>query len=489
MLLLFEWLLIWPHELGHALAAKYCGLPNVRILIGVGKPIFSFRWLGFDWLIGSIPFGGLTLTDNSGALATRRNLFWFVAAGPAVNLLIGIGLWAGLGGIPLQKDLASLFFWANVMVLGFNLFPFQIETIMGKMPTDGMYLLFLLFRWNRPFRFQEQSRLSPPKVFASMFRALLVFFMGLATCFFGAIVVLLLAPSTRPHWSLSQQGFFVALFLFFTLASSWSLYRLLKKKKVSTRPFAEQAKAELFSLSPWLAKETLENPVFKALAAQEWDPFESLIQEQLSLYPDDLLLQLLLADAWATQQKFEESDQQHIKLLEKNMDLSEPILGSVVRALMFNSMQVNEPDRAEALFEKFFLKISREDIQQGLLLDWVLLFPRLNDPSAFSGLAKWAKQAADALPDSVDAQIVFGFALLETGQVEGADAVLKTCEKTGKTVKQQSLVQFCLGRISLVRGETKKATTRFQRCLTLATEEWLKTRVKTQLRALAIETV
>ena len=145
LLIVFQWLLIFPHELGHALAARWFGFENIRILVGSGKPLVRFRGLGFSWVINRVPFGGLTLADGADR-ATRREQFIFVAGGPAVNLLAAMLAW----GVMSQKGLSAslsvmvtLFLLANLCVLLGNLLPYRAQTPFGRLATDGLLLIEL----------------------------------------------------------------------------------------------------------------------------------------------------------------------------------------------------------------------------------------------------------------------------------------------------------------------------------------------------------
>jgi len=57
VILLFN-ILIIVHELGHFLAAKWCGLQIDKFAIWFGKPLWSKRVDGVDYILGSIPAGG-----------------------------------------------------------------------------------------------------------------------------------------------------------------------------------------------------------------------------------------------------------------------------------------------------------------------------------------------------------------------------------------------------------------------------------------------
>src|SRR5438270_12039344 len=57
VLLLFN-LLIFVHELGHFLAARWRGLKVERFAIWFGKPIWKTKINGVEYALGSIPAGG-----------------------------------------------------------------------------------------------------------------------------------------------------------------------------------------------------------------------------------------------------------------------------------------------------------------------------------------------------------------------------------------------------------------------------------------------
>jgi regulator of sigma E protease len=57
VILLFN-ILIIVHELGHFLAAKWCGLQIDKFAIWFGKPLWSKKIDGVEYILGSIPAGG-----------------------------------------------------------------------------------------------------------------------------------------------------------------------------------------------------------------------------------------------------------------------------------------------------------------------------------------------------------------------------------------------------------------------------------------------
>lgn len=115
--------IVFLHELGHALAARY-----------------------FGWRVRKIelfPFGGAVQVDESGNRPWREELL-VILAGPAVNLFLALSTWflyqAGLWTSPTSLQ----FIEYNLILFLFNLIPI--------VPLDGGKLLQLLLALKFPYR-------------------------------------------------------------------------------------------------------------------------------------------------------------------------------------------------------------------------------------------------------------------------------------------------------------------------------------------------
>ena len=88
--------LIFIHELGHLLVARWVGLPVIRFSIGMGPVILRRDAWGLEWAVSAIPFGGYVLFDGESeayqeAPAMPRILTSL--AGPAANVVAGLILY------------------------------------------------------------------------------------------------------------------------------------------------------------------------------------------------------------------------------------------------------------------------------------------------------------------------------------------------------------------------------------------------------------
>jgi regulator of sigma E protease len=116
-------LLVFVHELGHYLVARWCGVKVLRFSIGFGKPLYTWT-VGPDrteWTIAAIPLGGyvkmldereqgtsaipaadLPRAFSRQSLARRSAI---VIAGPMANFLLAIGLYFTLNIIGVEEPL------------------------------------------------------------------------------------------------------------------------------------------------------------------------------------------------------------------------------------------------------------------------------------------------------------------------------------------------------------------------------------------------
>jgi regulator of sigma E protease len=102
--------LVVIHELGHFLVAKFFGVLCERFAIGFGPPLFRYKFGETEYVIAALPLGGYVKMlgetgDEELSEAQRRRSFsgqsplrrtLIALAGPAMNVLLAIGVMAGV---------------------------------------------------------------------------------------------------------------------------------------------------------------------------------------------------------------------------------------------------------------------------------------------------------------------------------------------------------------------------------------------------------
>ena len=108
-------LMIFVHELGHFLAAKFFGVRVLVFSLGFGKRLLHWTRADTDYRISALPFGGYVKMagDDPSAERTgepgeflakpRWQRFVIVVMGPAMNILLAVLLLAGLYRFHFQK--------------------------------------------------------------------------------------------------------------------------------------------------------------------------------------------------------------------------------------------------------------------------------------------------------------------------------------------------------------------------------------------------
>src|SRR5262245_2489883 len=134
VLLLFN-LLIFVHELGHFLAARWRGLKIDRFAIWFGKPIWKTRINGVEYALGSIPAGGYVSLPQ---MATMESIEGKSQSSgeplPPISALDKIIVaFAG----PLFSFLLALAFAVVVMMIGRPVSETERTTVIGYVMKGG----------------------------------------------------------------------------------------------------------------------------------------------------------------------------------------------------------------------------------------------------------------------------------------------------------------------------------------------------------------
>ena len=97
-------IMIVVHEFGHFAAAKLLGVRVETFSVGFGKRLFGFTRGGTDYRVSALPFGGYVKMAGENPMEERTGdpgefmshsrwqRFLIAIAGPAMNILLAIGL-------------------------------------------------------------------------------------------------------------------------------------------------------------------------------------------------------------------------------------------------------------------------------------------------------------------------------------------------------------------------------------------------------------
>ena len=108
-------LMIFVHELGHFLAAKFFGVRVLVFSLGFGKRLLHWTRGDTDYRISALPFGGYVKMAGDDPSAERQGEPWeflakprwqrfvVVVMGPTMNILLAVLLLAGLYRVHFQK--------------------------------------------------------------------------------------------------------------------------------------------------------------------------------------------------------------------------------------------------------------------------------------------------------------------------------------------------------------------------------------------------
>jgi regulator of sigma E protease len=135
-------LLVFVHELGHLLAAKWVGIPVERFSLGFGPVLWKRRFGGVEYCLSAIPLGGYVMPqieDEAAFFAIpmhKRIVFWL--GGPAANFI----------------SAALLLAVANTLVDGATLRGLLVEPWVKVASLTGQLLAVI------PMLFMEPDKLS-----------------------------------------------------------------------------------------------------------------------------------------------------------------------------------------------------------------------------------------------------------------------------------------------------------------------------------------
>jgi hypothetical protein len=141
--LLFSIAAVCLHELGHALAAVSAGGSVHYIQLGRSYrelPLWSFNFLGFRWMVYSIPLSGLVRASFFTTSYYRLRTCWMIVAGPLINILgvVPAFLLIDQSNSARWTNLLVSWLFANRSVLLYTVLPRTYRYAGRSLPNDGL---------------------------------------------------------------------------------------------------------------------------------------------------------------------------------------------------------------------------------------------------------------------------------------------------------------------------------------------------------------
>jgi tetratricopeptide (TPR) repeat protein len=449
LFLIFQWLMILPHELGHAAAGRALGFRQLRILIGSGKPLFSFKLFGVPTLINLIPFGGITLSKPANPVPRWRYLA-FVGAGLLVNLTAAAIAWCFVAPGELFNIHAGTavtpFFWANVLVLAENLFPHQGHTPSGPLNSDGLQLWNLLFRWNKHLKIEPARR-----PFWELVLRHLLKWTGFLVMLGGVLFFVLVAalPFLERNGASGWQLKIVlpAIMLGLALVTGWAAVRIAK------HPISSVATPTLHgSFRPLLSVTPEQNKLLRqAIERAKQNDFvaaEALVDQAFAGMPDSKA-----AGCWP------------LVLLKLEYIVSQ---NDIARA---EKVCLNWVNQAATTEEKV-------RILDGLASQ-ILYKPA---SSFLDNAERLARQALELAPGFLTLKGTLGGILVEQGRFAEAEPLLRECLERSPALHDQGICAFYLGIAKLGAGDRSEAKRLIKRGMVLHPEPWLMAKAEAKLK-------
>ena len=145
--------LLFIHEFGHAVMAYILGWKVQRVVLGMGKVLFTGQWFNAPMEIRTIPLEGFVQIAPKTTVLARSKHALIYFAGPGIELLMVVIVAFILGGFDqlfvitngYGRIALQSFAFAALAGAVLNLIPLGILTKDGSSPNDGLGIILCLF--------------------------------------------------------------------------------------------------------------------------------------------------------------------------------------------------------------------------------------------------------------------------------------------------------------------------------------------------------
>ena len=475
LLELFLAISIVPHELGHGLAGRVCGLDVRAIVLGSGPTLFVARIFGIPVEFKLLPIAGAALAQPTPVNWLRSRWFIFVAAGPLANglaivgahLVFGVPFWSAS---LLHSSPAELFVFANWIHLIVNLVPFTAYTNYGRMPNDGLSLIQMLFMRRLPF-IPAQRTTRGNRLLAWIGAAVLWSFALI--CFvlvWFAINASTLTGKSRRFLVLLSGGMGGSLLWF-----GWrALSRSAAQKVASSYPqyvFMNEIQQH--------AKECLCHPLaaeYQAhVTAKNWSEAEKIL---LKMCPPEVNAYVAAAVGDCREGAGDYAEASRMYAVAETMLRPEAAVWLKIQRVKMLSRSGDVTAAGE--LARSVVNGLTGAAQLGAL-DSLACLPIMDNIKSLLPLAEeFSRKALELQPQNLTLKGTRGSILFELGHVEEAEPLLKEVYTTSEADNDQRISAFYLGLIAKARGDLKRARA-FAVQSAIYPEKWLSERTQKEL--------
>jgi Peptidase family M50 len=441
-LVIVQWLMIIPHELGHAVAARLFGYTQIRIAIGMGKPLLTFDLGGFYWIFNPIPFGGLTFFKPPAKPERWRHLI-VVSAGLGINAAVVFVSWLFIGPDGLfhsPASIAKLLFWGNVVVIAENLFPRAVRTSYGNTFTDGWQIWHVLFRWNKPEDSKPKAIPFWEVFICHVLKWMIVLVLFVGALFFAGVASMPFLTSFASTRAVALKGVWSLFFVGLACVSGWYCWRVFRE------PIARMRRPAATPRQPMNFRSLLDEEQFEML-----EHASKLLKGKY--YPEAIMLLDRLLSVIADQNS---EAYNHLLLVKVQCHFS-----------------LQQADKAEALCDEYAQSgISKE--QKLKLIDGAACFILYQPASPFLKHAERLVRAGlEIAPGTLTLKGTLGALLVEQGNYTEAEPLLADCLERSPALHDRGIATFYLGMIKLRAGEAKDGKRLIKRGMNMYPEPWI----------------
>lgn len=486
-----------PHELAHALAARWCGWRVERIVLGFGPPVWAGRLFGFDLELKQIPYGGHTEAHAPDGRAQLWRHLLFVLAGPLVTVALAVAARnatsATVDSIALTAPVSLwwLFYIANATMALHHLFPYVASTPFGRVPSDGLALLQILFQRRAPGVAQEKEAAPVQEInFARKFArrfGVTVFATGAVVCVVSAGFVGYSASGSSISVALwIAAGLFAALGATFAWGAVWmhrkpwqpsrahGLVKLVRHSEV-TQAFRAEVNARSF----WTPDVDYDKAWGRVQQAHETGDFAGAVEffdQAIQWSPDNVALLGWRGVMLARCGRHDEAYMQFAAVVESGdlgLSIRVTFLAEQIKSLLRAGQR--QPawivcgeylDEPGLLPEKLFLldTLASLPVQESL-------------PQLLPDAEHWSAQALSLQPENLSLKSTRGAVLAEQGRWEDAMPLLTEVLSRSEIQEDKCVAALFLALEAKRRGDARAAARFARQARLLHPPRWIAQRL------------